>query len=236
MKAIQVKPVFVKTKNVRNFEVMMDGLDMAAGEGRLGLVYGRAGRGKTRTSQWYHAQKGGVYLRAVTIWSPTNFLAALCRELGSISPPKRKGAAFEEAVTLLMASKKPVFIDEIEKMPSFFLDLVRDLSDLSATPFVLVGEEELVTVMRRNRRVWSRTYQQIEFKPIDPADVIIYAKEAAELAIDPRVAAVLHKASEGDFRIVRRDLLSLVQYANAKGTKEITPEMASTATKAGLHG
>ena len=42
MKQIKVKPTFVRTKNVRNFEVLMDGLALGEGEGRLGLVYGQA--------------------------------------------------------------------------------------------------------------------------------------------------------------------------------------------------
>ena len=79
---IEYKPVFIEsTKNVRNFKVMMDGLELGAGEGRLGMVYGRAGRGKTRTSQWYHAHNGGVFLRMQTIWrtSELEFIRALCR-------------------------------------------------------------------------------------------------------------------------------------------------------------
>ncbi len=239
-KQIQVRPVFVKTKNVRNFEVMMDGLDMAAGEGRLGAVIGRAGRGKTRTSQWYHAQMGGVYMRAVTIWNtnPTDFLRTLCRELGIRVPPKRKGPAFEEAVDTLMADPKPVFIDEIEKLPASFLDLIRDISDLSTAPFILIGEEELAVAMKRNRRVWSRTYQYVDFQPIDVADVIIYAQKAAGLELKPDTASIFHQSSEGDFRIVRRDILSLAQIINSKGdtSSTITPDLAKTAVKAGLHG
>ncbi|MDH5525547.1 MAG: ATP-binding protein, partial [Desulfobulbaceae bacterium] len=165
-----------------------------------------------------------------------DFLRKLCRELGCVVPPKRKGPAFEEAVELLISRQLPVFIDEIEKLPTLFLDLVRDLSDLSATPFVLVGEEELVTVMKRNRRVWSRTYQHVEFKPIDVGDVLIYTKQATGLNLDPKVASIFHQSSDGDFRIVRRDILALVQYANAKGTTEISQDMAKAATRAGLHG
>lgn len=41
---MKLKPSFVKTRNVRNFEVLMNGLDLAAGEGRFGLVYGQADR------------------------------------------------------------------------------------------------------------------------------------------------------------------------------------------------
>ncbi len=236
---IKTKPVFVKTKNVRNFGVLMDGLELAAGEGRLGLVYGRAGRGKTRTCQWYTAQNDAVYLRMATVWrtSELPFLQALCTECGwQGNPPGRKAVAFTAAVDMLVQRPRPVFLDEIEKLAGWFLDVVRDLSDLSGAPIILVGEEELVSVMRRNRRVWSRTYQQLLFEPIEVRDIIVYAKEFAGLTLSPAVAGIFHKAAGGDFRIVRRDIINLVQILNAKGTAECDQQTAKIAIKTGLGG
>lgn len=235
---IQFKPTFVKTKNVRNFEVMMDALALGAGEGRLGLVYGRAGRGKTRTSQWYTAHNGCVYLRMATVWhsSELYFLKALCREVGILTPPARKGPCYDAVVDILAADPRPVFLDEPEKMTRRFLDVVRDISDESAAPFVLIGEEELVSYMKLNRRIWSRTFQQIEFQPIGNADIVSYASQATGLKLTPETAGIFHGASGGDFRLVRRDIISLVQIASAKQTSEITVEMAKMAVKAGLKG
>ena len=238
MKQIALTPVFVKTANVRNFTVLMDALNLAAGEGCLGLVHGRAGRGKTRTAQWYTANHEAVYLRAVTCWSTSElaFMQGLARELGVTSPPHRKGPCFAEVVDALLHHPRPVFVDELEKLSVRFLDLVRDLSDLSTAPFVLVGEEELLPAMKRNRRVWSRTFQQIEFKPVGIADLMAYARDAAGLKLEPPVAEVFHKASGGDFRLIRRDILSLVQIANAKGTTTVDPDMARAAVTYGLAG
>ncbi len=238
MTEIKVKPTFIKTKNVRNFETMMDGLELGAGEGRLGLISGRAGRGKTRTSQWYQAHNGCIYLRIIGIWrtSELDFLKALCRELRINPAPSRKGLCFVEIVDRLIANPVPVFLDEIEKLPGSFLDLIRDLSDMSTSPFILIGEEELKGFMRQNRRVWSRTFRQLEFESIDVSDILLYAKDSTDLRLSMPVAKIFHGASEGDFRIVKRDMLALVQYANANGTREITEAMARIAVKAGLSG
>lgn len=235
---IEVKSVFVeKTKNVRNLCVMMDALALGKGEGRLGMIYSKAGRGKSRSAIWYHANHGkGVFLRMLKIWrtSELDFLRALCRELGVLSAPARKGQAFMRAVDALVESPRPVFLDEVERLPEYFLDIIRDLSDLSTAPFILVGEEELVGYMRENARVWSRTYQSLEFLPISKPDIIAYISEASGLSIDLDVADVFHRSSSGDFRIVRRILLALAQIANAKQTKVITADMAQIAVKAGL--
>lgn len=237
-KGITVKPVFIQTRNVRNFQVMMDGLGLGEGEGRLGIVYGRAGRGKTRTSQWYQAHNGCIYLRVATVWrtSELEFLKALCVELGLTSPPSRKGACFTEIVDILLAEPRPVFIDELEKLPRVFLDLVRDISDISTAPFILIGEEEILPYVRRNRRVWSRTFQQLEFMPISESDIVYYTSESTGLEITAGAASIIHRASDGDFRLVRRNLLSLVQIANSKGAEELTEDMAKIAVKTGLTG
>lgn len=236
---VQLTPVFVKTKNVRNFESMMDGLMLNEGEGCLGMVYGRAGRGKTRTTQWYAANRGCVYLRVAAIWknSEKEFLRALCFELGVIDPPKHKVPAYNMVLERLLSEPKPaVFIDEFEKLPVSFLDVVRDLSDVSLVPFVLIGEEGLVNYMERDRRVWSRTFQNLEFKPIEIADIILFAREAAGLKVGIDVANLLLNSAGGDFRLVKRYLLALYHAASAEKRDEITAEMVNITIKSQLKG
>lgn len=234
---IKPKPVFIQTTNVRNFSVMMTNLSASRGEGRLAAVHSRAGRGKTVTTQHWAAANNAVYLRMQTVWrtSELYFLQGLCLETGvEGAPPHRKAPAFAAVVDRLLAEPRTVFLDEIEKLPAFMLDVVRDLSDLSAAPFVLIGEEELCPAMKRNRRVWSRTYQQLEFKPIEIKDVIIYANELAGIKIAPDAAQVFHRASDGDFRIVRRDILNLLGVLNARQSLAVDPETAQIAVNQGL--
>lgn len=238
MESIKLKPAFVKTKNVRNFEVMMDALAMNEGEGCFGMVYSRAGRGKTRTSQKYSARHNCVYLRILAIWRTgvLDFLKEFCRALDIPTPPKRKGPAFNAIVDNLLKNQRPVFLDEAEKMPSTFLDVVRDIADLARVPVIMIGEEELVSYMERNRRVWSRTFRKLEFKPIEIADIIMYGADATGLKLSIPVASILHGASGGDFRIVKRDLLGIAQAAHASQTKDVTEKMAKIVVKAGLTG
>lgn len=239
-KSLQLIPTFVKTRNVRNFEVLMNGLALGDGEGRLGLVHGRAGRGKTRTAQWYAAQTGSIYMRMVTVWrtSELEFLRTLCRELGIVSPPHRKGPCFVEILDKLLAEPRTLFLDEIEKLSGHFLDVVRDLSDLAKIPIVLIGEAELPVVMRRNARVWSRTQQELEFEPIMSADIVYYIGESTgkQIQLTPTMVAIIEKASGGDFRLVRRALLNLTQIFNAEGSGKVTEQMVKVAVKTGLNG
>jgi hypothetical protein len=91
-------------------------------------------------------------------------------------------------------------------------------------------------MMRRNRRVWSRTYQHITFEPIEPKDVVIYCLETTggRIRLSAPVAGIFHQAAEGDFRIVRRDILNLIQICNARNTSDVDPKMARIATQQAL--
>lgn len=233
---LQIKPVFVKTDNVVGFEDLMDGLTMLSGEGRLGLVYGRAGRGKTRTAQAWHANnKNSIFLRCLNIWrsSELGFLQNLCFELGVIDIPGRKNAAFMAALDVLNPDTV-IMIEEIEKLPYMFLELIRDFADLKGCAVVLIGEEELLSLMRRNRRIWSRTFRQMEFKPIGPSDIINYAFQAAGMKISADVAGSLYRSSEGDFRIIKRNLSNLADICNINDTAEPDVKMADVAIKRAL--
>ena len=242
MQPVTVQPVFVRTRNVRNFEVMMDALDLSRGEGRLGMIFGQAGRGKTRTAQWYAAHNRCVYLRMMSIWkhSETAFLHVLLKELGVRIPPARKSACFVEAIDRIIADPRPIFIDEPEKMPRAYLELFRDLADAGACPIILIGEEELPGFMSRDRRIWTRTFYQLEFEAISTTDVVMYAKESAGLNLSPDVASILcktkdgHRVTDGNFRVIKRTIYVLSQICNARQTTEVTVDMAKIAVKTGL--
>ena len=235
---MKLNPAFVKTRNVRNFEVLMNGLDLAEGEGRFGLVFGQAGRGKTRTAQWYAAGNASVYMRVLSIWttSELDFLCALARELGVLTPPRRKAPAFHAVLDRLVTEPKAIILDEMEKMPPKFLGFIRDLTDLSGSPIVFVGEVELIPYLQAERRVWSRVFQQIEFEPISATDIVFYAADVAGLQLDKNAAGIVAKSSGGDFRLVRRDVLALAQMCHGKGTTNVTAEMATIAAKQALQG
>ncbi len=240
MKEIRVSPVFVnKVRNVRNFQVMLDALMLSAGEGRLAAVVGPAGRGKTRTAQWYAANNGCAFVRCLSIWrhSELGFLQALCRELGVKEVHHRKNPAFLAVMDALNKQEgRPVFIEEIEKLPRLHLELVRDLSDLSSAPFVLIGEEELEGHLKPIRRMWNRCFQLLQFEALDVADTMVFVQAASGLNLPGDVADLLHQSAAGCFRVIKRDLQNLANIMNAKRAAAPTLEMAKLAIKQSLRG
>lgn len=237
---VRFSPTFVQTKNVRDLNVMMDGLLLDrsdVGDERLGCVWGRAGRGKTRTVQTWAAANGAIYLATVSVWSEVDFLAAICRELGVRQIPHRKGKCFGLLIETLMRNPRLIIIDEIERFGQKYLEIVRDIANVSGGVVVLVGEEELPHLMRQNRRVWSRTYRTLEFAPISASDIITYVHQCTGLGLTKEALEILHKSSRGDIRLVRRDTITLTHaYNHLRKTGEVDAETAKVAVKESLRG
>ena len=223
---LSMKPVFVKTANVREFESAMQGLAMTQGEGRFAVIWGRAGRGKTRTAQYWCANhtKDTHYVLALQVWrhSQTEMLRAFARELNIVNPPGRLGPLFTEIGERLVATNRPTFfLDEPDKLTINHLEVIRDLTESTGAPFVLIGEEGLPDMLRRERRIWSRTYQHVQFKPFAVADIVQYVTSAAGIRFTSQGAAeAVFKKSEGDIRLVKVICTHLAQVLNAKGSAE----------------
>jgi hypothetical protein len=228
----------VACQNQENFLAMMEMLELGAGEGRFGLIYGPAGRGKSRTTAAWAANTGSVHLLMLPIWSTSElgFLQALCRELGVMQAPATKNACFTEAVDRLVGQPKPVFLDEMDMTPRH-LNLVRALAELTGAAFMLIGEAELPAVMSQNKRVWSRVFQVLRFEPVGARDIITYGREAAGLEMEVTAAAELNKSEGGeDWRVIKRTMIDLVGLANAKRTRQVTVEMVCQVLKMGFRG
>jgi len=239
---VRFTPAFVQTKNARNFEALMTGLLIGKGgakEGdeRLGCVWGRAGRGKTRTVQAWAAKNGCIYLETVSVWTELDFLQALCREFDLRQIAARRGRCFDLVIEAMLTRPTPVFIDEVERFGQRYLEIIRDLAKITGGIIVLIGEEELPHLMRQNRRVWSRTYNEMEFEPVSQSDVIMYVKQTTGLPLSAAAAEIMHGASGGDLRIVRRDTINLAHAATSlKRTGEVDAELARIACDCGMRG
>ena len=242
--AVNFTPVFVPNKNVRNFNVALAEItSRQADKGRFFAVSGRAGFGKTTAADRWHIEHPSVFLRMRETWrsSELPFLQELCRELGIQRPPFRKDAAFMSAVDVLIRRRTPVFVDEIDKFTPrqsvMFLEILRDLTDLTGAPVVCIGEEGLPSLMQQSTRVSSRTVRHLAFGPVGPADIITYARAATDGAVtlSPEVVQVFVQASLGDIRVVERDVENLVALINARGNGTgVDAELARAAVAAGL--
>ncbi|MBA3028943.1 MAG: ATP-binding protein [Desulfobacteraceae bacterium] len=231
-----MKNIFVHTQNVKNFIAAMKESENAGKDPALLAFVGQAGRGKTSAAKFFAAQNGWVYVRALTGWTELWMLQDLCFELKLDPIPYRKKPAFEAIVKALRKNPQTLVMDEADKMGEVLLDWVRDLADITYVPIALVGERQLVRKMQKERRIWSRTLRLVEFEPITTMDIMFFAKQAADLALSAQQAEVLRESSEGDFRLVARDVRRIEELYAVNKADRVTDEMVKTAVKMGLRG
>ncbi len=80
------------------------------------------------------------------------------------------------------------------------LNLLRDVHDRCRVPIVLIGEEPLKGKLSQERRLISRTSQELIFQPAGPADVTLFYRKNLNLALSPKMAVDLARHAQGDFR------------------------------------
>lgn len=230
---------WIPTKNDRNFGIMLDILGKGAGRGRLGMIVGPFGRGKTWMLRRHVAHdRNAIYLLCWEPWqtSELGLLQALCRELGMSQVPHRKDPCILQIVDRLISKPRTVFLDEADLIPKR-LDLIRQIAEATAGAFVLAGENALADHMIQNGRTWSRTFQTLTMELLSMADVIYYAQAAAGLEVSEECAAILHASpGGGDWRNLERLTLELAEICNANRTRVVTTSMAELAVKLSLKG
>ena len=233
-----MKNIFVHTQNVKNFIAAMKEADKAAGDSALLVFHGQAGRGKTSAARFFAAQEGWTYCRVNKGWKKSELwmLQDMCFELKIDPIPHRKKPCFEAIKDTLIKSPRTMLVDEADKMSEDGLEWIRDLADLTYVPFALVGEKLLMHKMKRERRIWSRTIRCVEFGPITAQDIMFFSKQAADLALTANQAELLRQASEGDFRLVARDVRRLEEIVQVNKTDRITDDTVKTAIRQGLRG
>jgi len=233
-----MKNVFVQTHNAKNFIEPMKDAVRAQSDSALLVFHGQAGRGKTTAARFFAAQEGWAYCRAKTLWTELWMLQDLCFDLG-VDPdeiPKRKKPAFEAIVEDLTDNQRPVIVDEADKMTPKVLEVIRDLADLTMVPWALVGEKLLMIKMQRERRIWSRTVRAVEFGPISTQDILFFAQQATGMKLTAGQGEMFREASEGDFRLVARDIGRLEAIMQASGHEDVKDDTVHLAIKQGLRG
>lgn len=228
-----MREVIIDTEAMSRFDSAVDEVTGAErGLSGFVLAYGQAGRGKSVAADRYHYQRGGAYLRVWQNWSQTSFLQRLLFEVRgkNTDMPRHTGNRCKELIVqALEADCKPLFIDEADRLKIDRIEDLRDIHEMTGAPIVLIGEEGIFGLLSERRRIWSRVAYEIEFGPISPAEIALYAMQAAGLDINLELAAEMARKTEGDFRLVRNMCLLLEKAAKAQEAFKVDREMLETA-------
>jgi DNA transposition AAA+ family ATPase len=220
------RDVFVKTENVKRFDALADELIDPEGDltSSIGVVVGRAGRGKTFAARRYAVQNLDA---AYTLFIDGFSLVTLAREIAyelTGAKPRFFAECIDAIAESTITKRRLVIIDEADKMPKKHFEMVRALNERCAVPVVLVGEENIKKIIDSERRLKSRVRDIVPFEPISVVDIAVYYKQAVGISnIEGEILKTLWKRSGGDFRFVVKDAFAIVRILNASRIDAITP-------------
>lgn len=220
--------VLVLTPSVSRFKALAD--DLASPDGTMsssiGMAIGTAERGKSHTSKWYvQENSNAAYVLYVDGSTKTQLLRDICDAVAHTRPH-----SFGECLMVLEENcrytRRLVIIDEADKLPVRFLEIIRAVNERCQLPFLLVGEEGLKTKTDRVPRLRSRIRKPIVlFERAHAVEVAAYYHEAAGIDISQEVAERLVRHAQGGFRSIVNDSIAISKMSKASGLSTITENM-----------
>lgn len=225
--------VLVLTPSVSRFKALAD--DLSAPEGSMsssiGMVIGTAERGKSHTAKWYVQENpNAAYVLFVDGSTKTQLLRDICEAVAHTRPH-----SFGECLQVLEENckyaRRLVIIDEADKLPVRFLEIIRAVNERCNLPFMLVGEEGLKVKTDRIPRLRSRIRNPIVlFDRVHAVDVAAYYHEAAGIDINMDTADKLVRHAQGGFRSIVNDSIAISKMSKASGLSTITDNMIEKLT------
>ncbi|MCB2186982.1 MAG: AAA family ATPase [Deltaproteobacteria bacterium] len=223
------KGVFITTDNVSRFQrAVQMARDTEHGRPGMLLAFGEAGRGKTLAAMNAYAEGGGCYLRVWEGWSQHAFLQAVCFEVTG-GRPHGANRCKVAAIEALGREPRTIYVDEADRLDVRRIEDLRDIHDETGCPIMLIGEQALLSRVAARSRIDDRIppEHRIQFQPISPRDITLYAMEAAGLQLTSEACAAVHRMSKGNFRKAHNLLLSLEQMSRAAETDLVDAEMTT---------
>lgn len=193
---------FAITQNVRRFMAGMEVLRKPV-KGRIGmmLVYGPYGTGKTEIGDWYYTNQAIPYVRAFKRITRRELLANIVSALEE-APKYRSADIFEQLLNILDEQSQPIIIDETDYLvDSRIIETVRDISDMTNAPIILMGMNELEKKLRNYPHLVDRITVRVHFELFSQQEIASYAEQVCEVALSDDAIAFIHLHGSGRLRM-----------------------------------
>ncbi|MFZ0928124.1 MAG: ATP-binding protein [Syntrophobacteraceae bacterium] len=223
---------FVHVENVVGAVALYTSLLKSGG---LAVLAGRWGLGKTTLIEWLVANMPSFRAVALSIWETSRL--TMVEDLLRCYRVEARGRLkhdFRELVKIARKHGLPLFIDEADRVVrrSMLIETVRDLHDLAQIPIILVGSENLISLLQRHDMgpVFSRVTEVYEFKELSAGDVQRISLELCDLKCSDKVAAFVRTVTLGDFRLLKAFLIKTEEICSFRKISEITMQIAEDAS------
>lgn len=220
-----MKHSFAQTSNVRAFQQAVAVLERrGAPEASFALVTGEPGHGKSRIGQWWATQQRAAFIRLKTRSTPLWFFTELARKLGETAPAWRWRDLSAQVIELQARNPTPIVVDEVEhglRDNAAVIEALRDVTDLTDTPVLLLGREHVPSALRAHKQIWTRISSHVVFGPLSLEDVSLCFETLSEVEAAPDVIVEIHAQSEGRVRLVL-NAIKTVERIGLKAKRAVT--------------
>lgn len=192
-----MKPKFVLTKNVKGFINLIHNLKNKPDNiSKIGLVYGNAGLGKTKTALYLSIQFNTIYVRSTNKMTTKWLLEEIAKELDEI-PRFYTADIFRQCVNALKTNPQMIIVDEIDYLLADFrtIETLRDLHDETGIPIILVGMQLSKHKLKKHNHLFDRISEIYNFAEFEYSDIKQITEEISEVDIAKEaVRAIYNKA------------------------------------------
>src|SRR5574344_2895940 len=213
-----MKKIFVKTKNVKgSMNLIYSIKNKPENISKIGLIYGEAGLGKTKTALYFAIQHDAIYIRATNSMTPKWLLEELAGELDEM-PRFYTADIFRQCVNALKSKPQMIFVDEIDYLLADFraIESLRDLHDETGVPIILVGMKLAKHKLKKHTHLFDRISEIYKFSEFDFTDVKHIVTELSEVEIQDSAIRIIHQKATRFRQIVQIiDKLEKAASANA---------------------
>lgn len=149
---------FVATPTAKQ---MLSGLALAHRMGKIGVIYGGAGTGKTTTIKEYQRRNPNcILIEPDTGFTAKILLQEICRQLG-LETQGNVHDLTDRIVGALRDSGRMLMVDEAEWLPIRALESLRRIYDKSGCAVALVGTFKLLTNLKGPKQEFKQLYSRV---------------------------------------------------------------------------
>lgn len=194
---------------------------------KIGLIYGEAGLGKTKTALYLSIQYNAIYVRATNSMTPKWLLEEIAKEMDEI-PRFYTADIFRQCVNSLKSKPRLIIIDEIDYLLKDFraIETLRDLHDETGVPIILIGMKLAKHKLKRYTHLFDRISKIYKFSEFDFTDVKQIVNELSEVEINDKAIKLIH-AKATRFRQIVQIIDKFEQVAQANGLTLIDENIAN---------
>lgn len=213
-----MKPKFVLTKNVKGFINLIHNLKNKPDNiSKIGLVYGNAGLGKTKTAIYLSIKFDTIYIRATNKMTTKWLLEEIAKELDEI-PRFYTADIFRQCVNALRTNLQMIIVDEIDYLLADFrtVETLRDLHDETGVPIILLGMQLAKHKLKKHNHLFDRISEIYNFTEFEYSDIKQITEEISEVEITKDAVHLIHNKAKSVRQIVNTiDVFEKVAQANS---------------------